>query len=71
MCLQPVAKIGCPCRHAFVKIQQHNADDYEIPLAACEVSHTIQSSAAYLQGTAPYGTKLLEDSAGKLQFLTH
>ncbi len=29
-------------------------------------SHIIQSSAAYLQGTARHGTKLLEDSAAKL-----
>ena len=50
---------------AFVKVQQHNADDEEIALAACEVSHNIQSSAAYLQGTARHGTKLLEDSAAK------
>ncbi len=56
------AKLGCPCRHAFVKVQQHNADAEEIALAACEISHNIQSSAAYLQGTARHGTKLLEDS---------
>ena len=50
------------CRHAFVKVQQHKADAEEIALAACEISHNIQSSAAYLQGTARHGTKLLEDS---------
>ena len=60
------AQLGCPCRHAFVKVQQHNADAEEIALATCEVSHNIQSSAAYLQGTARHGTKLLEDSAAKL-----
>ena len=48
-----------------MKVQQHNADAEEIVLATCEVSHNIQSSAAYLQRTARYGTKLLEDSAAK------
>ena len=56
------AKLGCPCCHAFVK----DADAEEIALAACEVSHNIQSSAAYIQGTARHGTKLLENSAAKL-----
>ena len=42
------AKLGCPCRHAFVKVQQHNADAEEIALAACEVSHNNPSSAASL-----------------------
>ena len=64
--LQRVQNFVCPCRHAFVKVQQHNADAEEIALAACEVSHNIQSSAVYLQGTARYGTELLEDSAAKL-----
>ena len=69
ICHQKVAtcaKLGCTCRHAFVKVQQHNADTEEIALAACEVSHNIQSSAAYLQCTARFGTKLLEYSATKL-----
>ena len=35
-------------------------------LAACEVSHHIQSSAAHLQSTARVDSKLLEDSATKL-----
>ena len=35
-------------------------------LAACEVSHNIQGSAAYIRGTEPCGTKLLEDAAAKL-----
>ena len=60
------AELDCPCRHAFVKVQQHNADAEELALAACEASHNIQSSAAYLQGTARHDTKLLEDSAAKL-----
>ena len=38
----------------------------EIALAASEVSHHIQSSAAHLQSTARFGSKLLEDSATKL-----
>ena len=33
----------CPCRHAFVKVQQHKVDGEEIALAACEISHNIQS----------------------------
>ena len=45
---------------------QHNANAEEIALATCEVSHNIQSSAAYIQGTARCGTTLLEDSATKL-----
>ena len=49
-----------------VKVQQHNANTEEIALAACEVSHHIQSSAAHLQSTARFGSKLLEDSATKL-----
>ena len=53
-------------RHAFVKVQQHNANAEEIALTACEVSHNIQSSAAYIQGTARCGTTLLEDAAAKL-----
>ena len=53
--------LAARCRHALVKIQQHNADTEEIALAACEVSQHIQSSTAYLQGTARFGTKLLED----------
>ena len=61
-----VCKTWLPCRHAIVKVQQHNADAEEIALAACEVSHNIQGSAAYLQGTARHGTKLLENSAAKL-----
>ena len=44
----------------------HNADTEEIALAACEVSHHIQSHAAHLQSTAWFGYKLLEDSATKL-----
>ena len=60
------AQLGCPCRHAFDKVQQHNADAEEIALATREVSHNIQSSAAYLQGTVRHGTKLLADSAAKL-----
>ena len=54
----------------LVKVQQHNADAEEIALAACEVSHNIQSSAAYLHGTARHGTKLLEDSVAKLHAFT-
>ena len=56
------AKLGCPCCHAFVK----DADAEEIALAACEVSHNIQSGAGYIQGTARHGTKLLENYAAKL-----
>ena len=41
--------------YTFVKVQQHNADTEEIALAACEVSHHIQSSAAHLQSTARHG----------------
>ena len=69
ICHQEVAtcaKLGCPCRHTFVKEQQNNADTEEIALAACEISHHIQSSAAHLQSTARFGSKLLEDSATKL-----
>ena len=47
-----------------------DADAEEIALAACEVSHNIQSSAAYLQGIARHDTKLLEDSAAKLHALS-
>ena len=44
----------------------------EIALAACEVSHNnIQSSAAYLQGTARHGTKLLEDCCKVTCLLAH
>ena len=39
-------------------------------MAACEVSHKIQSSAAYMQGTAQCGTKLLEYAAAKLHSFT-
>ena len=46
------AKLGCPCRHTFVKVQQHNADAEEIALAAGELSHNSQGSAAYIRGTA-------------------
>ena len=69
ICHQEVAtcaKLGCPCRHTFVKVQQHNAHPEEIALAAYEVPHHIQSSAAYLQGTARFGIRILEDSATKL-----
>ena len=64
--LQRVQNLAAPCRHTFVKVQQHNAATEEIALAACEVSHHIQSSAAHLQSTARFGSKLLEDSATKL-----
>ena len=40
----------------------HNADSQEIALAACEISHYLQSSPAYLQDTARCGSKLPENS---------
>ena len=55
-------------KHGNMSLMKEN-DTEEIALAACEVSlvsHHIQSSAAHLQSTARFGSKLLEDSATKL-----
>ena len=60
------AKLGCPCRHAFVKVQQHNANAEEIALAACEVSHNIFKVVLLtfkaLHGVAPHYLKTLLQS---------
>ena len=47
-------------------VQQHNANTEGIALAACEVSHNIQGTAAYIQGAALCSTTLREDVAAKL-----
>ena len=60
-----LCKTWLPVSSRFRQIQQHNTDAEEIALAAGEVSHNIQGSAAYIRGTEPCGTKLLEDAAAK------
>ena len=58
ICHQKVALcaiIGSPRHHAFVKVEQHNADSEWIALAACEVSHRIHSTLVLLTFKALHG----------------